>query len=413
MGMSRGPLGVVRSAWRALAPEALRVALGRVSGPLYSRLALAGARADALPHGVSDGPIVISSLFDSTIGVARAAQFSADAFERAGLAVERHDLNRALALDAAGGLPGDPRGVWIVNCNAPEARVLLARTPRDAWRDRYRIAYWNWELLAPPEEWRSTARLFHEIWAPSVFSAEAFKSFGVPVRVAPLPIAEPRVAPGAGADLPLEAGVVHVLAMADLGSVMARKNPLGAVALFRRLFPEPQSKARLVLKISGAAKDPEGLARIRDATAGRPDIVLILARLSDEAMAALSAACDIFLSLHRSEGFGLAIAEAMAAGRPALATGWSGNMDFMAGLPELCVGYTLTPVGEDVPVYGGYGARWAEPDLEDAAGKLKALIDDPALRAGLGERARREIEALNAAWTPEAVQARLPPRATP
>ncbi len=401
---------MVRAGWRALAPNGLRLALGKISGPLYSQLALAGVRTGQAPFEVADGPIVISSLFDSTIGVARAAQFAADAFERAGLAVERHNLRDALALDAGADLPGDPRGVWIVNCNAPEARALLARTHRDAWRDRYRIGYWNWELPVPPQGWRSTARLFHEIWTPSVFSAESFRPFGVPVRVVPPPIAEPTASPEAARGLPLEDGVLHILAMADLGSGLTRKNPLGAVELFVKLFPAPQSKVRLILKISGAANDPKGLARIMSATGGRHDVILIQERLSDEAMAALSAACDIFLSLHRSEGFGLAIAEAMAAGRPSLATGWSGNMDFMAGTPELCTAYALRPVPDDTPIYGGYGAHWAEPDLDDAVHKLGALIESGELRAALGLRARLQIDDLNAAWSRQAIDARLPPR---
>lgn len=411
MSMSRGPLGVLRSGWRALAPDRLRFALGKIAGPIYSQLALTGVKTDRTPREVSSGPIVISSLFDSTIGVARAAQFAADAFERAGLAVARHNLTDALALDGDAELPGDPRSVWIISCNAPEARTLLARTRGGAWRDRYRIAYWNWELPTPPESWRSTARLFHEIWTPSAFSAEALRAFGVPVRVVPLPIETPSPsADGAATGLPPPGGVVEILAMADLGSVMARKNPMGAVEVFRALFPSSQGKARLILKISGGAGDPEGLARVSAMTAGRPDIVLISQRLSDADMAALSARCDIFLSLHRSEGFGLAIAEAMAAGRPALATGWSGNMQFMAETPELCAAYALRPVPRDTPVYGRYGAHWAEPDIDDAARKLGALIDDAELRVTLGRRARIQIDALNATWTRQAIDARLPPR---
>jgi hypothetical protein len=100
----------------------------------------------------------------------------------------------------------------------------------------------------------------------------------------------------------------------------------------------------------------------------------------------------------------------MAAGRPGLATGWSGNMDFMARMPELCTAYALRPVPEDTPIYGGYGAHWAEPDLDDAARKLGALIESADLRAALGRRARLQIDDLNAAWSRQAIDARLPPR---
>jgi glycosyltransferase involved in cell wall biosynthesis len=91
------------------------------------------------------------------------------------------------------------------------------------------------------------------------------------------------------------------------------------------------------------------------------------------------------LSLHRGEGFGLVLAEAMLLGKPVVATGWSGNTDFMDATNAALVGYRLVPARDDRLVYRGL---WAEPDVEEAALLLRKLADDADLRRDLGRRAR-------------------------
>jgi glycosyltransferase involved in cell wall biosynthesis len=111
------------------------------------------------------------------------------------------------------------------------------------------------------------------------------------------------------------------------------------------------------------------------------------------------------LSPHRSEGYGLTLAEAFLLGVPALATGWSGNMDYMAALPELAITYRLIPVSDSYGVYRDPNQVWADPDIDDAASKLQRLAASPELRAELVARGRAAIQNQTGAWSREMFEA--------
>jgi glycosyltransferase involved in cell wall biosynthesis len=185
-----------------------------------------------------------------------------------------------------------------------------------------------------------------------------------------------------------------VLAGFDLKSNAARKNPWAALDAYERAVPEP-GLARLVLKVASAGHDPEAYRRLEARAAARPDITLINRHLSDEAMRRLMASVDVVVSLHRSEGFGLFLAEAMWLGKPVVATGWSGNMDFMDAASAGLVRYSLVEAGEEAGPYAG--GRWAEPDVEHAAALLGRLVRDADHRAAMGKAALAKAEAVFAA----------------
>jgi glycosyltransferase involved in cell wall biosynthesis len=117
----------------------------------------------------------------------------------------------------------------------------------------------------------------------------------------------------------------------------------------------------------------------------------------------LIASTDVLLSPHRAEGFGLPLAEAFMSGVPALATGWSGNLDFMSDIPELLIRNSLVPVRDPSGIYRASAQKWAEPDVVDAAAKLKALSESASLRADLAAQGKRAVEALSVAWSPAAL----------
>jgi glycosyltransferase involved in cell wall biosynthesis len=278
-----------------------------------------------------------------------------------------------------------------------------------SWRGRYRIGYWVWELERIPPAWARASRAFHEIWVPSRFVAEAMKASGVtiPVRVMPHPVA---LAPTPKRNRPafqLGENDFVVLSMGDLRSSLTRKNLLGAIAIYRHAFPESAPGRRMIVKVQSTDPHPTIDAAVSAVIGGRPDITLMADSLSTEDAQSLIASADVFLSPHRSEGFGLPLAEAFMAGVPALATGWSGNLDFMGEVPKLLVRNTLVRVEDPHGIYQahyeGRGQRWAEPDLEDAAQALRRLADYPGLRADLAAQGRRAVEAQTSAWSREAL----------
>ena len=216
-----------------------------------------------------------------------------------------------------------------------------------------------------------------------------------PVRVVPLAVRRARGPFLDRAAFGLPTGTYQFLAMYDTQSVMERKNPTGAIDAFKQAFAPDDSTVSLVVKVNSPG-DPElkALSRLAGAHANIRIVGRVLSRDETDSLIACS---DAFISLHRSEGFGFPIAEAMAAGKPVIATAWSGNMDFMSEDTAACVGYRLVTLERD---YGPYekGQRWAEPDLDDAAAWMRRLRDDPELGRRMGQRAATSIAASNSSW---------------
>jgi glycosyltransferase involved in cell wall biosynthesis len=180
-----------------------------------------------------------------------------------------------------------------------------------------------------------------------------------------------------------------VLTAFDVRSGFTRKNPVAAVRAFRKA--NASGKAIMVCKAAGIEGAPDQVATLRAEIGDAGDVRLMTDWLTSAQMRRLVASADIVLSLHRSEGFGLLPAQAMAKGKAVVATGWSANLDFMTPDNSALVDYTLVPVHDPQGLYDG--GRWAEPKIDDAAAKLKALIDDPDLRQRIGARAATEVRA--------------------
>jgi glycosyltransferase involved in cell wall biosynthesis len=181
-----------------------------------------------------------------------------------------------------------------------------------------------------------------------------------------------------------------VVVIFNVASNFSRKNPCAAIEAFRRAFGDDRS-ARLVVKYTNGAAWPEGIRRMQAVAGGACNIELIGDVLDEAGMDGLYARADVVMSLHRAEGLGLVLAEAMLRGIPTVATDWSGNADFLTpetGVPVAC---RLVPIDDPQANYTGAGGRWAEPDIDAAAAALRALRADPALRARLGQAAAAHI----------------------
>jgi len=383
---------------KSATPSRLRAALY----PVLTRRAISKALQQVKKGepGPSPGRVIVSGLFGEPSGVGRAAELTLAAISEAGFKPVAVGVRSLLAGDA-GGIPQSGGGAWVIHCNPDEAARVLARTDPALWLGRRRIGYWAWELEKTPPHWVDAARLFHEIWAPSTFVADALRNSAVatPVRVMPHPVSLP--SPTAKRDRArwgFEDGRLAVLAMGDLLSSATRKNLTGAIDIYLRAFAAPGA-ATLLIKTMSA--DPGFLEARRAQAGGRQDIRFMTDALPPQDLLSLIASADVLVSPHRSEGFGLTLAEAMLLGTPALGTGWSGNLDFMSGLPDLLIGHQLVSATDETGVYRAPGLRWAEPDIADAATKLQRLSVSPELRSKLAASGAEAVKTLGHAWTRE------------
>lgn len=287
----------------------------------------------------------------------------------------------------------------IVCLNAEHLLDFTRADGHELLRNRYSAGLWFWETSRLPGRLRPALDLVDEIWVASDFVAQAIQAATAkPVLTFPLPVPIPEQPDMTRAELELPEDAFVFLFVFDFFSTLQRKNPLGLIDAYKRAFPEP-GKALLYLKSINGQGAPAEFGRVRAATAGRPDIVLSDGYVDGNRLTALSALSDCYVSLHRSEGFGLTIAEAMGLGKPAIATGYSGNLAFMDAETSFLVPYTLTTLDEDIGPYPA-GTVWADPDLDAAAQLMRQVFewpDDARERGRRGREAVRERQSVDRA----------------
>jgi glycosyltransferase involved in cell wall biosynthesis len=277
----------------------------------------------------------------------------------------------------------------IICVNADQLPVVHADAPQ-LFAGRYTIGLWFWEVSSFPESLHGAFDLVDEVWVGSEFVQEAIaRHTSKPVHVVPLPVDAPPPPDRSRAEVGFPEGRFTFLFSFDFRSVVERKNPAGVVEAFIRAF-QPDEGPLLVIKSINGDSDRAGLDRLRARAEGRPDIRIVDGYVSAAERDAQMALCDCYVSLHRSEGYGLTMAEAMAAGKPVIATGYSGNLAFMDEENSLLVPYALTTVPRGCPPYPVW-AEWAEPDLDAAARHMRHVWEDPDAARRLGRRAQEDI----------------------
>jgi len=285
----------------------------------------------------------------------------------------------------------------LICVNADEFPRFVAGSGADFFAARHSIGVWAWETDVIPERWDPAYADLDEIWVYSRFVAEHIgRASPVPVVCMPLPVLVPDSG-GASSGIELPPGF-YFMFMFDYFSTPRRKNPAGVIEAFKRAFTPGEGPQLLIKTIHGAAR-PRASEELRHAAAGRTDVHVIDCALSSAAKNALLMECDCYVSLHRSEGYGLTLAECMALGKPVIGTGYSGNLDFMSPANSYLVDYEMTTVGHGVEIYPPEG-RWAEPDLDHAAALMRGIHADPDAARARGLRAQRDIAA---SLSPEAV----------
>lgn len=274
--------------------------------------------------------------------------------------------------------------------------AFLAANPEFAKApDRLHTAVAMWELTVVPERWKRGFQSLDVVLAASdfvqgVFSANLSGPFIVPAPC-PLYLPEAVVPDRARFGLPGES-VIFVTSF-EPASDPERKNPYAAIRSFLKAFPK-EDGAVLVIKVNNARQNGKlhpAVVQLNDLCRGHAHIRILDEVLSYQGVLSLYASCDAFISMHRSEGLGLGLMEAMALGKPVIATAWSGNMSFMDHTNSCLVKYELIPVRSDLPVYSqrylGKAANWADPSIEHAAAWMKELTRNASFRGDIGRRA--------------------------
>lgn len=329
-------------------------------------------------------------------GVGTAARRTLRALRRAGLPVALVDVsglqvNRSedtslLRFDAE-----HPHDVNLVCADVELHFALLAHLGEDLFRDRYNVGLWFWELPRFPQKWHDRFAWYDEVWVASSFIANGLAPVS-PIPVVRIPLVLTLAETGSRNRGRRRLGVspyeLVFLFLFDFHSHPQRKNPLAVVEAFKRAFA-PSDPVRLVLKCVNERSRPDELELLRRHAAGHP-VAIEAGYWPAEEIRDLTAACDVYVSLHRSEGLGLTISDAMALGKPVIATGWSGNMDFMSVANSYPVRYELVELEENVGPYRA-GGTWADPSIEHAAELMRWVFEHPEEAAARGEAARRDI----------------------
>ena len=404
-----GILSLVRLFLRphTLAAIAKRVGLSEYVAPLPPRARHEGA--------IQVGGINYVADMRADIGIGESARSIYSALQAADVATAYCEVEIPLiqrSAPAAGIADHAQYNLTLAHLNPPELHLGLERYP-DAFHRCYVIGYWLWEVPRFPNHWRPRIKALDEIWTASTYSQEILsRAADIPVRYMPIPV-EVSPEPLSREDFDLPDDRFIFLFAFNPGSSVARKNPYGVIEAYKRAFAEAAEPPLLVIKAHHLKQHPQiapGLRAAVEEVGG----ILLEDHFTRPRMHALTALADCVISLHRAEGFGLLMAEAMALGKPVIATGYSSNMDFMTEDNSFPVRYRLREITmadhADQPLFRqmyAAGQSWAEPDIGHAAELMRYVIDHPKVAQARAARAKNDLAS---GWSYEAVGKRMDER---
>ena len=281
-----------------------------------------------------------------------------------------------------------PYGINLFHINPCELGDVFLRMP-DMWKKHYNIAFWLWELEEFPDEWVKYCSLFDEIWTPSAFAGQGIKKkSSVPVKTMPYTITVSANKSCTRKTFGLPDGKFLYLVMYDLNSTNGRKNPQGAIEAYKKAFPIEENDHGLVIKVNNA--EEKELCKLRNFLSGYHNVYIISEIMTKDKVDSLIGCVDVFVSLHRSEGLGLVLAEAMCLGTPVIATNWSSNTEFMDSGSSCMVKYRLVASKKREGLYKK-GCIWAEPDIEDAALYMRKLKNNLIYYEDIKEKGKKKF----------------------
>ena len=277
----------------------------------------------------------------------------------------------------------------LLHINADAIEQFLCLFQDNHFDNAYNIGIWAWEMNVLRPDWYPAFSAVDEVWTPSSFNSNAVAAIApVPVHTMNHVISPPRSARFDRSYFGIPDGFLFLAAF-DVGSSMERKNPEAVIEAFQRAFGE-RNDVLLILKFHSGYHNPKVVQTLLRTVASAPNIMVNSNRLCEEEWGALQACMDCFVSAHRSEGFGLNIAEAMQLGKPVIVTGYSGNMDFTNDRNSYLIPYSMQPIeqasGPYLPNY-----LWAEPDRAALAQLMRQVVENPAARNQIASAASETI----------------------
>lgn len=343
-----------------------------------------------------DGINLIASIKSDT-GLGQSARLKAETIEKSGIEYSIFDF-----VIPPGGSRKDksydhkisdklPYNINLIHVNASEMSVAYLKMGQDVWNYRYNIGFWAWELEEFPKEWIPSFKLVDELWTPSAFVTNTLKKYtDKPVITIPHCVSAPTNEVFNREYFQLPDDKFLVLIMFDSGSSMERKNPIAAIKAFHEAFGSNNPNVGLVIKINEPELSEKDLQIINHALyeqsqflSKEPDdkqkldenIYVITGTYSKIEVNSMIACVDAYISLHRAEGFGLVLAEAMFVGTPVIATNWSANTEFMNSDVACMVDYKMVRIPDGVPPFP-QGFLWADADVIQAASYMKRLYEE-------------------------------------
>lgn len=365
-----------KKALKRFVPKGLRIWLKmQVGYRLASEIGRRRGVPDRSPWGIN-----LYGELGGASGLAEAARSTRTALEKAGVPFCGKDF----AVDRCEDLLS-PYAVNLIHANPNQLPELICRIPEEQWLHRYNIGFWLWEQEKLPADWLRYLPLLDEVWTSSEFCANAIRgSCSLPVTVVPHVVTPRCDETYDRAALGLPENIFLFLVMFDCDSVVERKNPWGVIRAFQQAFRDQRSNVGLVIKARNL--NHKTRRELEEASKGWRYVYLLDGDYSKEQVNSLIRAVDVYVSLHRAEGFGLVMAEAMYLGTPVIATDWSANTEFMNSNVACMVNAELVRLEKDEPPYRR-GSRWAEPDEDQAAEYMRRLYEDEEYRTGLAKRA--------------------------
>ena len=337
----------------------------------------------------------ISGFFQGISGLSEATRSTARALQSVGVSTALHHspkLNADKDPMVDNGFNDfsehNPYPINLIHVNHSIMEDYLKIMPHAYFEGKYNIAVWAWEMANPPDHVLPLLAFLDEIWVPSYFCVEAM------LKISPKPVLRfmhpidfaPNHLTRKELKLPLDKFIF--LTIFDALSLVGRKNPMAAIEAFLQAFGADNSSVLLVIKSMNFARFPTERKCLSDLIAPAKNILWIDEALPKEELVGLIKNCDAYVSLHRCEGFGLTLAEAMYFGKAVIGTGYSGNMDFMNSFNSYPVAYQLVP---DEQGQLKKGELWADVSMQDAAEKMKQVYVQREQAVAVGRKAAEDV----------------------